>query len=88
MATLVKGLSHGKPVWWVIDTLVDRVMQLEDWGKRISKLSIVEGGSDLRFYVSEPEKFLPSFGEYSLSQLQLQEYHGYFDDLGRMLLAQ
>lgn len=87
MATLVKGVRNGEQVWWVIDSLFPKVMDVQAWTREVSKFSVVTGNADIRFYASAPEKFLPSFGEYSLERLQRIEYRGYFESLGKQLLS-
>jgi len=83
MATMVMGQSNesGEPqkkVWWVIDSLFPKVMDLSTWKKEVEKLSILYPQPDTRFYVSDPRKFLASSGEYQNSNLEVAEYNGYF----------
>lgn len=80
VATIAK-LDTGK--WIVIDTYVQQTMSPEDWFKKLR----ATGNSKLRFYVSNPEKFSISLGEYSRVQMGLDLdadqdwYSHYFKDL-------
>jgi hypothetical protein len=51
---------------WVIDPLVKKVATLEEWKKELHTYSAENPYPRLRFYVTEPQKFLPHSKEYTL----------------------
>ncbi len=55
--------SKGKT--WVIDPLVKKLSTVEDWQKELQKFSAEKPYPRLRFYATEPQKFLPNSKEYT-----------------------
>ncbi len=78
MATMVKG-EKGK--WWVIDSLFNRVLSHSEWMNKALTLDTDPKLAQLRFYVSDPRKFQPSYGQYRLEYFQQAELKPYFSDL-------
>lgn len=78
MATLVKA-TDGK--WWVIDSLFEKPIPASDWMRRVTGFGVNRTFPEVRFYVTDPRKFQPSYPEYRLEQLTLPDLRPYFDDL-------
>ena len=55
--------SKGKT--WVIDPLVKKLSTVEDWQKELQKYSAENPYPRLRFYATDPQKFLPNSKEYT-----------------------
>jgi len=78
LATIVKS-SDGE--WLVIDNLVEEVSLVPEWMKKISKWDRDSRNPSLRFYFTDPVKFLPLAGPYSKESLNNPIYNNYFIDL-------
>ncbi len=60
--------ANGKV--WVIDPLVKRLASLEEWKTALQNFSAEKPFPRLRFFVTEPQKFLPNSNEYSLELIE------------------
>lgn len=82
VTTLVKDYSTNK--WWAVDSVPGQVLELKDWYAHFKKQ---DQKANLRLYVSSPNKFSVSLGEYSRVQMGLDLtreqdwYQHYFKDL-------
>lgn len=77
VAVAVQSKGHV----WVIDPLVKKVSTLEDWKKELQKFSAENPYPRLRFYVTDPQKFLPNSKEYSydlISHTKTKKYNPAF----------
>ncbi len=75
----------GKDGFIVVDPLFDRVLPLRDWVSKTSAFDVKGKFSRARFYITDPRKFLPGFGQYNLDQLEDPNLKKYFDDMARNL---
>jgi hypothetical protein len=69
----------------VVDPLFEKVLPLSEWIERTSQFEVKGKFSRARFYITDPRKFLPSFGMYHRDQLEDPHLRRYFDDLARHL---
>lgn len=65
----------------VIDPLFEKPMALAEWRKLATAFDIKGTKSRARFYVTDPRKFLPSFGRYHTSEIESTHLKAYFTDL-------
>lgn len=82
VAVMVRDSAAG---FIVIDPLQPKPLPYLDWIAATSQYDIKGRLSRARFYVTEPRKFLPSFGSYALPQLEDPILKKYFDDLALSL---
>lgn len=82
MATMVKG---EKGQWWVVDSLFDKVLSVSDWMDRAAAFDVNPSASQVRFYVTDPRKFQPVYGQYREKELNIKELRPYFNDLFRSI---
>lgn len=88
VATAVLGSeapSHTRK-WWVIDSLFEFPLELDEWMKRVTHFSVLKTYPDVRFYATDPRKFQPVSGEYSSETLSNPAFMGYFEDLYQSFL--
>lgn len=82
VGVLVRDFKHG---FLVVDPLQERVLPYKEWIE-INKNYDVKGSlSRARFYVTDPRKFLASYGAYHPAQLQDPALKEYFAALVRTL---
>ncbi len=84
-AVLAKARPGAARAWWVVDSLFSRPLPVEDWFKRVAQFSVLKRFSDVRFYATDPRKFLPVTGEYTVERLADPIFKGYFEDLYQSL---
>jgi hypothetical protein len=56
---------QAKGKTWVIDPLVKKISTVEEWQKELQTYSAEKPYPRLRFYIAEPQKFLPNSKEYT-----------------------
>lgn len=80
VAVMAKG--HDIPGWYVIDTIMDKPIPLEQWFERFNGYS--QDGK-LRMYITKPQKIGPSAWEYNILPGGLFDsfYNSYFKDMFR-----
>ena len=78
MATMVKGKDKK---WWVIDSLFEKPLALEDWSLKAAKLGVKRKQSHAKIYITAPNKFQPEYGAYESSQFNIPELKSYFSEL-------
>ena len=82
MATMVRN-GNGEP--YVIDTLYPAPLRVSDWMQKTALLGAKRKKSQVLFYVTDPRKFQPAYGSYSMQQMQIPELSQYFEDLSKTL---
>lgn len=82
VAVMVKDAEHG---FLVIDPIHEKPMALKEWQTRTAAFDMKGTLSRARFYVTDPRKFLPSFGAYDIAQLENPHLKSYFNDLALSL---
>ncbi len=83
---LGSGPAGAARKWWVIDSLFDRPLKLEEWMKRVTAFSVLKAHPDTRVYATDPRKFQPISGEYTSESMGNPAFQGYFEDLYLSLL--
>jgi hypothetical protein len=78
VAVMVRDTKNG---FLVVDPLQGKPLPYKEWIAITSRYDIKGKYSRARFYVTEPGKFLPSFANHSLAQLQDPTLKKYFEDL-------
>lgn len=78
VAVMVEDPNRG---WFVVDPMQETVMDLSDWVASVEYLDIKSPLGRTRFYVTLPEKFLPSYGAYDPNMMELPEFNHYFQRL-------
>jgi hypothetical protein len=78
-------LRDKKDGFIVVDPLFEQVLPLQEWLQKTSDFDIKGKFSRAKYYVTDPRKFLPSFGMYHQTQLEDPHLRKYFDDLARHL---
>ncbi len=71
----------SKKNYLVIDPLLEKPVSLSEWRAITSAYDIKGSLSRARFYVTDPRKFLPATGRYSLQLLTEKHLKKYFDEL-------
>ncbi len=71
----------SKKNYLVIDPLLEKPVSLSEWRDITSAYDIKGSLSRARFYVTDPRKFLPATGRYSLELLTEKHLKKYFDEL-------
>lgn len=79
VAVMVKDSDLG---FIVIDPLQPALTGYEDWVKEVEAHSIKTPYSRIRFYITDPRKFLPNSSIYSLAALSEPILKDYFWELG------
>ncbi len=82
VATGVRDRGHGL---LMIDPLQSKVLPIEEWVVRVQDYDVKRPFSRIRFYLTDPRKFLPSGGMYGLNELNDPILHAYFARLGKSL---
>ncbi|MCB0393035.1 MAG: hypothetical protein KDD25_00665 [Bdellovibrionales bacterium] len=82
VAVAVRDQEYGA---LVIDPFHDEVKTLKEWMAINSSYGIKHPYSQVRFYITEPRKFLPSFAEYDPVQFENPLLKEYFDQLIEVL---
>ena len=82
VAVMVRDSEYG---FLVIDPIHEKPMPLDDWRALTADFDIKGKLSRARFYVTDPRKFLPSFGAYDIAQLENEHLKSYFTDLALSL---
>ena len=78
VATIVRSTEGG---WLVIDSLQNQILTPQAWAKEVSKWAMNNDSSNLRYYFTDPLKFIPTAGAYTSKNLNSHYYKGYFQDL-------
>ena len=71
--------AHG--TWWVIDSLFDELLPLEDWMALVGQWDASPRYPMMRFYFTDAAKFQPLPGSYDSELFHSPLYQKYFDDL-------
>ncbi len=82
VAVGVRDATHG---FLMVDPLHPMVLPVAEWLKRTAGYDIKQPLSRVRFYPTDPRKFLPAFGVYDLKQLKEPHLRAYFADLAATL---
>lgn len=69
----------------VVDPLYGAPARLDDWMSNVASLDIKKPWSRTRFYFTDPRKFMPSPGRYSVEAFSQEVIRTYFYDLGRSI---
>lgn len=83
VAVMVRDAAAG---YLVVDPLQGKVLPYGEWVQANALYDIKGKLSRARFYVTDPRKFLPSFGAYDVKRFDEPALKRYFDDLGKSLL--
>lgn len=65
----------------VVDPLYGEVADSKDWMSNIASLEIKHPFSRARFFITDPRKFMPESGKYTVESLSQPELKSYFRDL-------
>lgn len=74
-------IRDSKSGFIVVDPLQDRVLPYKEWIEINKKYDVKGALSRARFYVTDPRKFLASYGRYHTDQLLDPALNDYFTDL-------
>ncbi len=69
----------------VVDPLYGEPAMVKDWMDNVEMLDVKRPLSRTRFYLTDPRKFMPASGEYSIDLLKQPELRQYFEDMAAML---
>ena len=65
----------------VLDPLQDSPLSYQEWAKKTERMDIKFPNSRVRFYITDPRKFLPAFDQYNVEQLHEPQLKQLFDEL-------
>lgn len=82
VAVMVRDAKHG---FLVIDPIYETPMALETWKAKTAAFDMKGKLSRARFYLTDPRKFLPSYGAYNVRELENEHLKNYFTDLALSL---
>jgi hypothetical protein len=66
----------------VVDPLYGEPAMLDDWQRNVAMVDVKQSLSRARFYVTDPRKFMPTTGAYTIELISPPELWPYFYDLG------
>lgn len=78
MATIVQSKLKGKEVWYAIDPVVGKVMEVTTWYKHWLKSST---NGKLRMYIADASKFTQLPVRYDAKRINHKKYNNYFLDM-------
>lgn len=81
----VAVMLHDKGQPLVIDPLFEQPVPLEEWIAAVENLDIKFPYPRVRFYITDPRKFLPASGAYALEDLMNPHLRAYFEALSAHL---
>lgn len=78
----VRDRQHGL---LIVDALQERVLPVSQWMERVQGYDIKKPFSRVRFYLTDPRKFLPASGRYDQKELNDPHLRAYFSRLAKSL---